>query len=84
MIHHPSLGRVASKAAALIAASDEAAEHDAAFDGGEWSGPAASRALLRALNTLAQSEGFADYEHLAEVISLRTSHRWTYFNLGLW
>jgi hypothetical protein len=72
MLHHSSLGRVAGKARAIIKAYEEG------------SGPASCRAELRALDALAVREGFMNFGHLAEIIRLRTSDRWVYFNLGVY
>ena len=54
----------------LIARFDhaaEAAEMDAAFDGGEFSGPAGARALARERDRLARRFGFADADALEQV-----------------
>jgi hypothetical protein len=42
----------------------EAAEADAGFDGGEFSGPASDRMRVAALEACAQRHGFPDYNHL--------------------
>ncbi|HET9024816.1 MAG TPA: hypothetical protein VFN64_09605 [Burkholderiaceae bacterium] len=60
------------------------AERDAAFDGGEWSGPATWRAFQRAADDLAQRFGFenADValraaEHVGAVITNAPAHLYT-------
>ena len=47
-------------------ASAEAADADAGFDAGEFSGPAHAEMLERQLDQIAESFGFPDYGHLEE------------------
>jgi hypothetical protein len=58
-----TLREVAIEANNILTAWDEAADMDATFDGGEFSGPAADRAAEREITALAEANGFT-YEQV--------------------
>jgi hypothetical protein len=62
----------------------EAYEHDAAFDGGEFSGPAIAAREVRERDRIAQRFGFADadvaYEVAARLRALVDHPTWVYMH----
>jgi hypothetical protein len=65
-----SVRDVAIKAAEVYAAWDDGAERDAAFDGGEFSGPACSRHADAEVEALAAANGFTFDEVQTELLRL--------------
>lgn len=76
------LSRAVSAVAQLAREHRENAPLDAAFDAGEWSGPAHDRALNREATVVLQNAGLSSDE-LGALVTARTSGRWAYFNLYL-
>jgi hypothetical protein len=61
---------VVAKAAEIYAAWDEGAERNAAFDGGEFSGPACDRHADAEVKALAMTNGFTFDEVQTELLRL--------------
>ena len=78
-----NLSQTITKAIRAIEASAIAAYYDARLDGGEFSGPAHSRALEKKLNDIAKDGGFATYDDFCEQATRRTTKRWVYQHLEI-
>lgn len=74
-----SLSLMASTLQHLHESFAEAAEMDAAFDGGEFSGPAISGALAQAVREALAASGWTAVEFEAELVA-RTSARYAHFS----
>lgn len=64
-----TLREVAEEATGIYSAWAESAYYDSGFDGGEFSGPAASRAADRAVRELAEKHGYT-YEEVTHEINV--------------
>jgi hypothetical protein len=76
-----NLGKIAGEIRRISEQYWVAEAADVMLDGGEWSGPAAARALDNKLNDLAQRYGFKDYEALRRTMAERSTYRWCWLNL---
>ena len=74
------LSRAASEIWKLSRDHDEAAEFDAGFDAGEWSGPAHADAEEREQEAIAHKYGYKHASALWKAIAERTNAKWMFFN----
>lgn len=74
-----NLSRAASEIIRLSDGHTAAAEFDAGFDGGEFSGPAHGRMEAEEQNEVARRYGFRNADQLFDAIHARTNGKWMFF-----